>query len=124
MAATDEQRLLTFSIVDITTTNVWNFGLYRGEVHLIDHDGKRRKLSDFINKIDGFEVVTVDNPDTQGQGIHYGDIVGAKLSGILNPRIVKDKMKKLLVEELIKQDYVSIDGETKYHFVRATHLKW
>ena len=119
-----EKTLKVFSIGDITTTNVGNFGMYRGEVKLIDQDGRRGKLSDFINNIDGFEAVTVDTDGTQGTGIHYGDIVGAKMPGIINPRIVKDKMKKLLVEELIKQDYVSIDGKNTYRFERAVGLNW
>ena len=119
MSDIQEQNVKTFSIINITTTNEGNYGLFRGEIHLIDSSGKKRKLSDFVNEICGFEMVTVDDQDNQGRGIHYGDIVGSKFPVIKNPRIVKDKMKKLLIEELIKQDYVSIDGKTTYRFLRA-----
>ena len=124
ISETQLQGEKAFSIINVTTTNLGNFGLYRGEVHLLGQDGKKYLLSNFINEIQEFETVTVDLQDKQGRGIHFGDIVGEKLPGILNPRIVKDKMKKLLIEELIKQDYVSIDGNTIYRFSRVAGLHW
>ena len=119
MAGTNEQKLQTFFITKITTTNVGNFQLYRGQVYVRGQDGKIKVLSDFINTMRGFETVTVDNQKGQGKGMHFGDIVGSKFPRIDNPCIVKEKMKKFLVEELIKQDYVSIDGKTTYRFVIA-----
>ena len=124
MAETNQRAMKAYSIFNITTTNVGNFELYRGQIYLRDQSGTTIRLSDFINQIRGFEQVTVDSQDKQGCGIHFRDIVGSKFTDIVPARIVNDKIKKILVEELINQEYVSVDGKTAYRFSRADGLGW
>ena len=113
-----------YEIVHITTTNLGNFGLYRGEIYLLNPDGKKVQLSSFINSIRDYESVTVDSQHNQGKGIHFGDIIGSRIGHVTKPTIIKDRMKQALVEELIKKEYEMKDGTATVKFVRGKGLQW